>query len=95
MDFVPVHFAVDGYGLAQYDGSYLYEYPPSEVGISAWGTCNFNHSRNETRCLVQSAANFWLEKFHFDGLRMDAISRDNLLGRRSGKRRQRKHCKFP
>lgn len=75
MDFVPVHFAVDGYGLAQYDGSYLYEYPPSDVGISEWGTCNFNHSRNETRCLVQSAANFWLEKFHFDGLRMDAISR--------------------
>lgn len=75
MDFVPVHFAVDGYGLAKYDGSYLYEYPPSDVGISEWGTCNFNHSRNETRCFVQSAANFWLEKFHFDGLRMDAISR--------------------
>ncbi|MGN1481516.1 1,4-alpha-glucan branching protein GlgB [Porcipelethomonas sp.] len=75
MDFVPVHFAVDGYGLAKYDGTFLYEYPPSDVGISEWGTCNFNHSRNETRCFVQSAANFWLEKFHFDGLRMDAISR--------------------
>lgn len=75
MDFVPVHFAVDGYGLAKYDGSCLYEYPPSDVGISEWGTCNFNHSRHETCCLVQSAANFWLEKFHFDGLRMDAISR--------------------
>ena len=74
MDFVPVHFAVDGYGLAQYDGSYLYEYPPSDVGISEWGTCNFNHSRNETRCLVQSAANFWLEKFHVDGLRVDAVA---------------------
>lgn len=75
MDFVPVHFAVDSYGPAKYDGTFLYEYPPSDVGISEWGTCNFNHSRSETRCLVQSAANFWLEKFHFDGLRMDAISR--------------------
>lgn len=75
MDFVPVHFAIDGYGPAKYDGTFLYEYPPSDVGISEWGTCNFNHSRNETRCMVQSAANFWLEKFHFDGLRMDAISR--------------------
>ena len=75
MDFVPVHFAVDGYALAKYDGTFLYEYPPSDVGVSEWGTCNFNHSRNETRCFVQSAANFWLDKFHFDGLRMDAISR--------------------
>ncbi len=75
MDFVPVHFAIDYYALAQYDGTYLYEYPSSDVSISEWGTCNFIHSRREVCCFIQSAANFWLEKFHFDGIRMDAISR--------------------
>lgn len=75
MDFVPVHFAIDDYALKEYDGTYLYEYPPSDVGISEWGTCNFNFSKGESRSLIQSAANYWLEKYHFDGLRMDAISR--------------------
>ncbi len=75
MDFVPVHFAVDGYALAKYDGSYLYEYPSSDVGMSEWGSCNFMHSRREVCCFLQSAANYWLEVYHFDGLRMDAISR--------------------
>lgn len=75
MDFVPVHFALDGYALARYDGTYLYEYPNSDVSISEWGTCNFMHSRREVCCFIQSAANYWLEKYHFDGLRMDAISR--------------------
>ncbi|MCC8041914.1 MAG: 1,4-alpha-glucan branching protein GlgB [Oscillospiraceae bacterium] len=75
MDFVPVHFALDGYALAKYDGSCLYEYPSGDVGHSEWGTCNFIHSRREVCCFLQSAANYWLEVFHFDGLRMDAISR--------------------
>ncbi len=75
MDFVPVHFAIDGYGLAKYDGSCLYEYPSSDVGYSEWGTCNFIHSRREVCCFLQSAANFWLSVYHFDGIRMDAISR--------------------
>ena len=75
MDFVPVHFAMDGYALAKYDGTCLYEYPDSDVTISEWGTCNFIHSRREVCCFLQSAANYWLEKYHFDGLRMDAISR--------------------
>ncbi len=75
MDFVPVHFAIDGYALAKFDGTYLYEYPNSDVTISEWGTCNFIHSRREVCCFLQSSANFWLDKFHFDGLRMDAISR--------------------
>ena len=44
MDFVPVHFAMDGYALAKYDGTCLYEYPDSDVTISEWGTCNFIHS---------------------------------------------------
>lgn len=75
LDFVPVHFAVDSYALAQYDGTALYEYPNSDVGNSEWGSYNFMHSRGETRSFLQSAANYWLKEFHFDGLRMDAISR--------------------
>ena len=75
LDFVPVHFAVDDYSLARYDGSFLYEYPSNDVGVSEWGSCNFMHSRGEVRSFLQSAANYWLKEYHFDGLRMDAISR--------------------
>ncbi len=75
LDFVPVHFAVDSYGLCKYDGTALYEYPHQDVGVSEWGSCNFMHSRGEVKTFLQSAANFWLKEFHFDGLRMDAISR--------------------
>lgn len=77
MDFVPVHFAVDDYALAKYDGTALYEYPNTDVGNSEWGSCNFMHSRGEVRSFLQSAAHFWLKEFHFDGLRMDAVS--NLI----------------
>ena len=73
MDFVPVHFAVDSYGLAKYDGTHLYEYPHSAVGESEWGSYNFIHSRREVRCFLQSAADYWLTEFHFDGLRMDCL----------------------
>ena len=75
LDFVPAHFAVDAYGLAKFDGSCLYEYPSADVGVSEWGSCNFMHSRGEVRSFLQSAARYWLETFHFDGLRFDAISR--------------------
>ena len=75
LDFVPVHFAVDDYALARYDGSPLYEYPHAAVGYSEWGSCNFMHSRGEVRSFLQSAANYWLTEYHIDGLRMDAISR--------------------
>lgn len=75
LDFVPIHFALDNYGLAKFDGSYLYEYPSDDVGVSEWGTHNFNLARGEVRSLLQSAANYWLTEYHFDGLRMDAISR--------------------
>lgn len=74
MDFVPVHFAPDSYGLTRYDGTYLYEYPASDVSYSEWGTYNFIYSRREVCCFIQSAANYWLSVYHFDGLRMDAIS---------------------
>ena len=75
LDFVPVHFALDAYALANYDGTALYEYPHSDVGVSEWGSCNFMHSRGEVCSFLQSAAHYWLEEFHFDGLRMDDISR--------------------
>lgn len=75
LDFVPVHFALDGYGLARYDGTALYEYPSNDVGYSEWGSRNFIHSKGEVRSFLQSAANYWLSEYHFDGLRMDAISR--------------------
>ena len=75
IDFVPVHFATDSYGLAKYDGSNLYEYPSNDVGVSEWGSCNFMHSRGEVRTFLQSNANYWLKEYHFDGIRMDAISR--------------------
>lgn len=74
LDFVPVHFALDGYGLARYDGTALYEYPSNDVGYSEWGSMNFIHSKGEVRSFLQSAANYWLSEYHFDGLRMDAIS---------------------
>ena len=75
MDFVLVHFAVDNYGLRNYDGTPLYEYPNSDVGVSEWGSCNFMHSRGEVRSFLQSCAYYWLKEYHFDGLRMDATSR--------------------
>lgn len=73
MDFVPVHFALDSYAMINFDGTALYEYPHPDVGHSEWGSCNFMHSRGEVRSFLQSAANYWLSVFHFDGLRMDAI----------------------
>ena len=75
LDFVPVHFAVDAYGLKEFDGTTLYEYPAAAVGQSEWGSCNFMHSRGEIRCFIQSCADYWLRVFHADGLRMDAVSR--------------------
>ena len=75
MDFVPVHFAVDDFALARYDGTLLYEYPHPDITTSEWGSNNFMHSRGEVRSFLQSAANYWLSKYHFDGIRMDAISR--------------------
>ncbi len=75
LDFVPVHFAVDAYALAKFDGTALYEYPHHAVGISEWGSYNFMHSRGEVRSFLQSAANHFMTAYHFDGLRIDAISR--------------------
>ncbi len=75
LDFVPAHFAMDWYALRRYDGTELYEYPSSDVSDSEWGSCNFIFSRREVACFMQSAGNYWLTKYHFDGLRYDAVSR--------------------
>ena len=74
LDFVPVHFAVNDYALWNYDGTALYEYPHPDVGYNQWGSCNFCLSRGEVRSFLQSAACYWLEEFHLDGLRLDAVS---------------------
>ena len=75
MDFVPVHFATDNYGLLNFDGTPLYEFPHPDTAYSEWGTMNFMHSRGEVQSFLQSAADYWLTEFHMDGIRMDAISR--------------------
>jgi 1,4-alpha-glucan branching enzyme len=75
IDIVPVHFACDSYGLKSYDGTPLYEHPAMDVGNSEWGTCNFAYSRGEVCSFLQSNANYWISEYHFDGIRMDAISR--------------------
>lgn len=77
LDFVPVHFAVNDYALWKYDDTSIYEYPHSDVGVNEWGSCNFMHSRGEVRSFLQSSAYYWLNEFHFDGLRMDAVN--NLI----------------
>ena len=74
LDFAPVHFAVNADGLANFDGSALYEYPNSDVGYNQWGSKNFMHSRGEVRSYLQSSVRYWLKEFHMDGIRFDAIS---------------------
>ena len=74
LDFVPVHFAMDSYGLKWFDGTALYESKYQQDAYSEWGTCNFDYSKGEVRSFMQSCANYWLSEFHCDGLRMDAIS---------------------
>lgn len=85
LDFVPVHFAVDDYALSNYDGTPLFEYPHADVGRSEWGSCNFMLSRGEVRSFLNSSAYFWLKEFHFDGLRLDAVS--NLIYWQGDKKR--------
>lgn len=75
VDFVPVHFAVDGYALAEFDGTPTYESQFSDIAFSEWGSRNFDFTKGTVCSFLKSAANYWLTEYHFDGLRMDAISR--------------------
>lgn len=77
MDMVPVHFVKDAFGLRYFDGEPLYEYRKPEDAESQWGTMNFDLWSEEVRSFLISAASFWCDVYHMDGIRIDAVS--NLI----------------
>ena len=73
LDFAPVHFATDSYALGLFDGSCLYEYS-NEHRYSPWGSLQFDLGKDPVRSFLMSAMNYFLTYFHFDGIRVDAVS---------------------
>ena len=74
LDFVPVHFVKDAHGLHKFDGGCVYEYEDEINRYSEWGSVNFDLGKEEVRSFLMSSANFWIEYFHIDGIRFDAVS---------------------